>query len=52
MTLFNIIFGTLSFIVVVLVIAKIRYENGYSKYSPQNMNDDINSEKEENGCKK
>lgn len=40
MTLFNIVFGTLSFIVVALVIAKIRYENGYSKYSPQNMNDD------------
>lgn len=39
MTLFNIIFGTLSFVVAALAIAKIRYENGYSKYSPQNMND-------------
>ena len=40
MTLFNIIFGALSFVVAALAIAKIRYENGYSKYSPQNMNDD------------
>lgn len=48
MTLFNIIFGTLSFVVATLAIAKIRYEDGYSKYSPKNMN----SEKEENGCKK
>ncbi|ARU47566.1 hypothetical protein [Sulfurospirillum diekertiae] len=35
MTWFNIIFGTLSFVVAVLAIAKLRYELGYSKYSPQ-----------------
>jgi len=34
-TLFNIVFGTLSFIVAILAIAKLRYELGYSKYSPQ-----------------
>jgi len=34
MTWFNIIFGALSFIVAALAIAKLRYESGYSKYSP------------------
>ncbi len=34
MTLFNIIIGTLAFITAALAIAKLRYELGYSKYSP------------------
>ncbi|WP_256431217.1 hypothetical protein [Sulfurospirillum diekertiae] len=34
MTWFNIIFGTLSLIVAALAIAKLRYESGYSTYSP------------------
>ena len=34
MTLFNIIIGTLAFITAALALAKLRYELGYSKYSP------------------
>lgn len=34
MTLFNIIIGTLALITAALAIAKLRYELGYSKYSP------------------
>lgn len=34
MTLFNIIIGTLALITAALALAKLRYELGYSKYSP------------------